>query len=135
MPHASSSREPSVSPISDPSQQASRSVNPSFVPYEPIAVSPFKHHLGVSQDVVVTRKVTANNTKTPFAISGDEYVQQLRAKQLKKKQEIEDKEKRKIAREMKKCKPALKKLTEKDVVDDDSNDNLPMLDKNVCQAC
>lgn len=117
--------------------------NVTFPSYESLKFSPFKSHLGIGDNVIISRKVTTAQTKIPFAISGDEYVGYLKGKQDKKKRELDEKEKRRIERETKRKKKSVKSNTETNsgesqviIFDDNSDDELPEIQTtNSCQAC
>lgn len=139
LPSASSSPRVAANSASNDPGPSSRSM----AMYEPIPLSPFKNHYGISENVVMNRKVTLNQTKLPFAISGKDYIGHLKDKQEKKKRELDDKEQRKVERERKRKKKPLARQRAEDqsrseaMVLDDSDDELPELElnTNICQAC
>ena len=56
--------------------------------YVNMEFSPFKSHKIIANDVIITRKISINKTKVPFAISAREHVKHLKEKQDKKKKRI-----------------------------------------------
>ena len=125
--------------------------------FEKFEYSPFKHYLKISDRTIITRKVTKTKPKTPSAISGSEYLSNLRKQQDKKENEIKEKEKRKKEREENKNnKASTNKRNKRPLTDDEaeedeqeevlneediiyaSTDDEDLLDiemKNVCGAC
>jgi hypothetical protein len=61
--------------------------------YDKHQFSPFKRYLKISEDTVITRKISQTKSKVPPAISGKEYLATLIEKQEKKAQEIKKKKK------------------------------------------
>ena len=120
----------------------SSELNNSYVSLE---YSPFKSHKVISNDVIITRKISINKTKVPFAISAREHVNHLKEKQDKKKRELDEKEKRKEDRLNKKKKKVAKSSNKSpeendenenvEMILDDSEDELPEINTNVCRAC
>lgn len=109
--------------------------------------SPFKTHLKISNQVVLTRKFTKKNAKRPYAITGNEYFNSEKKKQqekIEKQQQIEER-KRLEKREAGPSKPSGKKTkhrilasdSEEDerITFDDSDDELDLDDDNCCSAC
>jgi hypothetical protein len=69
--------------------------------YDNFQFSPFKHYLKISENTIITRKPVKTKPKTPSAISGKEFRDNLKEQQEKKENELKEKERRKKEREEK----------------------------------
>lgn len=118
--------------------------------YEHFEYSPFKKYLKIADNVIITRKVPKAIIKTPPAISGRDYHENLHKIQEKKKRDLELKESRKLDREAKKAEREAKKIGKKvvksnspessdqdetDIIYARSSDDEIEDEKNVCSAC
>ena len=83
--------------VDDNEGEENESINSSSLDksYVNLSYSPFKNHKMISNDVIITRKISINKTKVPFAISAHEHVEHLQSKQNKKKRELEPRGERK----------------------------------------
>jgi hypothetical protein len=115
-------------------------------------------YLKISDKTIITRKITKTKPKTPSAISGTEYLSNLRKQQDKKENKLKEKERRKTEREEKKLKKGNAKtnkknkkqteekededeqvINEEDIVYARSSDDEDLIDiemnQNICGAC
>ena len=85
--------------------------------YDNFQFSPFKHYLKISENTIITRKPVKTKPKTPSAISGKEFRDNLKEQQEKKENELKEKERRKKEREEKKLiKSSTKKTNKRKII-------------------
>ena len=126
--------EPSTSNV--PSTSSSRAPASASTSYDYYNQCPFKNHLKISDNVVISRKTPVSKAKYPFAISGTEYIDMMRKKQEGKEKELLEKEKRKAEREAKsKQKKAKKQRVEHEIILETDSEDLDMEETNVCRGC
>ena len=144
---------PDINVEAGPSTSCEVQLNSSYVNFD---YSPFKQYLKISDNTIVqSKKVPKRKPKTPSAISGKDYIANLRQAQEKKEKELKEKEQRKQLREEKrkmKTTDATKKIMEKQFSDGDSTveedviqeemvfassdeDELFDVEQNMCGAC
>lgn len=109
------------------------------ISFENFDRSPFKQYLKVKDNYNPTKKTTKTRTKTPAAISGNEYFNSMIRNQEEKERILHEKEERKRAREEKKKENVKGKgkgrSKKKETIASDSSSEDDGLAENFCSAC
>ena len=161
VPSTSSSCDTGIEAIPSTSTQVSNtdsnfdSNHPAERSYDNWQFSPFKKYLKISDATIVTRKFTNTKSKVPPALSGTEYVSNMKKENERKANELKQKDRkrqREEKRKEKETKGAQKKKSRTEEVieaedddDEDSNENIVyaassddeivLETRNVCAAC